>query len=229
MIVFIFDLETTGVDITKDRIVEIAAVHAHGDIRMNCESFSTTVRVDPDILKDRGEEAFAVHGITNEEIKEGPTLEQAWTRFLRWIDDVVNSATKYESESDDDVGSPALLENPVVVLVAHNGIRFDFPLLMCELLRHNLSASVFERWYFVDTLHVFKDLNHYSCIKLQCLARDTTTDPGDAHRAIDDCIALRKITHIFGQRLGTSMKYLLSFYLVELDLASSIAQLTMLM
>ena len=37
MIVFILDLETTGVDIGKDPIVEIAAVHAHGDIQMNCE------------------------------------------------------------------------------------------------------------------------------------------------------------------------------------------------
>ena len=36
MIVFILDLETTGVDIARDRIVEIAAVRAHGDIRMNC-------------------------------------------------------------------------------------------------------------------------------------------------------------------------------------------------
>jgi len=63
-------------DITKDHIIEIAAVHAHGDIRMNCESFSTTVRVDPDILEERGLEAFAVHGITNEEIKQGPSFER---------------------------------------------------------------------------------------------------------------------------------------------------------
>ena len=59
--------ESTGVDITKDRIVEIAAVHAHGDLRMSCGCFSTTVRVDPDILMTRGLEAFEVHGITNAE------------------------------------------------------------------------------------------------------------------------------------------------------------------
>jgi len=88
---------------------------------------------------------------------------------------------------------------------------------------------MFEQWYFVDTLHVFKDLNQYGCIKLQCLARDTMTDPGHAHRALDDVIALREITHIFAQRIGASIQHLLSCYLVELDLASSIAQLTVLM
>ena len=31
------DLETTGVDITKDRVVEIAAAHAHEDFRMKGE------------------------------------------------------------------------------------------------------------------------------------------------------------------------------------------------
>jgi len=131
LVIFILDLESTGVDVTKDRIVEIAAVHAHGDLRMNCGCFSTTVQVHPDILKERGKEAFEVHGITDEEITHGPSFEQAWIRFLAWIDDVMNSATKYDVESDDDTGLPTLLEDPVVILVAHNGIRFDFPLLLC--------------------------------------------------------------------------------------------------
>ena len=215
----------------QDRIVEIAAAHCHDDIRMHCESFATTVYVDPDILRELGEEAFAVHGISNEEINRGANFKQVWTRFLKWVDDVVNGATIYHSESDDDddVGPPAILENPVVVLVAHNGIKFDFPLLLCELLRHGLSTAMFEHWHFIDTLHMFKDLNRYGCIKLQCMARDTMTDPGHCHRALDDCITLRKITNIFAQRIGLSTRHLLSCYLVELDLASSIAQLIMLM
>ena len=123
--------------------------------------------------------------------------------------------------------SPTPLENPVVVFVGHNSIRFDFPLLLCELLRHNLSTVIFEQWYFVDTLDIFKDLNKHGCIKLQCLARETMTDPGHAHRG--DCIALREITNIFANRIGTSTRHLLSLYLAELDLASSIVQLTLLM
>ena len=164
--------------------MEIAAAHCHDDLRMSGEAFSTTVRVDPDILMTQGFEAFQVHGITSEEIKHGPSFEQAWTRFLTWIDDVTNITTKYESESDDDMVSPTLLENPVVVLVGHNSIRFDFPLLLCELLRHNLPTAMFERCYFADTLHIFKDLNQYGCIKLQCLAKGTMTDPGRLHRLV---------------------------------------------
>ena len=77
LLIFILDLETTG----THRIVEIAAVQAHGNARMSCGCFSTPVQVDPDILKERGEEAFKVHGITDEEINHGPGFEQAWTRF----------------------------------------------------------------------------------------------------------------------------------------------------
>ena len=47
MVVFMLDLETTGVDITKDRIAEIAAVHSHGDVRIKGECFSTTVSANP--------------------------------------------------------------------------------------------------------------------------------------------------------------------------------------
>ena len=142
--------------------------------------------------------------------------------------DVMNSTTKQnESDSDDnDTGLPTLLESPCVVLVAHNGMNFDFPLLLCELLRHQIPTTIFKYWHFVDTLHVFKDLNHHGCIKLQCLARDTHTDPGNAHRGLDDCIALCSISHIFANKLGISMKRLFSFYLVELELESSIALLT---
>ena len=81
----------------------------------------------------------------------------------------------------------------------------------------------------MDTLHLFKELNQHGCIKFQCLARDTNTDPGDAHRALDDCIALRRIANIFAQRHGISMKRLLSFFLMELDLNSSVAQLNTMM
>ena len=55
------------------------------------------------------------------------------------------------------------------------------------------------------------------------------TDPGCAHRALDDCVVLGRIANIFAQRLGISTRHLLSLYLVELDLASSVAQLSVLM
>ena len=50
MVIFVVDLETTGTDITKDRVVELAAVHAHSDSRMSCESFASTIQVDANIV-----------------------------------------------------------------------------------------------------------------------------------------------------------------------------------
>ena len=106
----ILDLETTGFDIAKDRVVEIAATRAHWDARMNSECFATTVRVDQNMLMTRGLDAFKVHGITNEEIAAGPTFEQAWIRFVAWVEDVTNNATVFaESDSDDEVSTPMLL------------------------------------------------------------------------------------------------------------------------
>ena len=228
MVVFMVDLETTGVDITKDRIVEIAAIHAHGDIRMKGEAFSTTVCVDREIVISRGKDAFKVHGITDEEIHQGPTFKDAWMRFLKWVDDIAN-ITIQDSDSDDDMRQPVILEDPVIVMVGHNGFRFDFPMLLCELLRHRLSPMICEQWYFIDTLHVFRSLNEYGCNKLQCTATDMMIDSGNAHRALDDCTVLWQITHILAERVGMSMKQLLSMFLVQLDMASSTAQLSTLM
>ena len=228
MVVFMLDLETTGVDIVNDRVVEIAAVRAHGDVRMKGESFSTTVCADPIILKGRGKEASKVHGITDEEIKQGPTFKEAWMRFVKWVDDVANIAIK-DDDSDDEMSQPTFLEDPIIVLAAHNGFRFDFPLLLCELLRNDISTTIWEQWYFVDTLQIFRSLNEYGCIKLQCTAKDMMIDSGHAHRALDDCIVLWRITSTFAERIGISMKELLSRFSVELDLASSTAQLSMLM
>ena len=82
VILVLLDLETTGVDVARDRIVEIAAVHAPGDYRFVGGSFSTVVRVDPAILSERGGEAAVVHGISDEEIALGPDFVEAWRRFL---------------------------------------------------------------------------------------------------------------------------------------------------
>ena len=127
---------------------------------MKGECFSTTVCVDPMILESRGKEASQVHGITDQEIRHGPTFKEAWMRFVKWIDDVAN-ITMRDEDSDDDMRQPTILEDPVIVLVAHNGFKFDFSMLICELLRNNISTMIWEQWYFIDTLQLFRSLNEY--------------------------------------------------------------------
>ncbi len=65
-----FDLETTGVNVASDRIVEISWLKIQPDGR---ESKQTQL-VNPTILIDP--RAIAIHGITDEDVKDKPTFSE---------------------------------------------------------------------------------------------------------------------------------------------------------
>ena len=100
--IILLDLETTGLDVFSDRIVELAATHAPADARFYGGSFSTVVRVDQSILTERGAAAALVHGISDEEMGEGLDFQLAWRRFLTWADDLLNEAIVERSADSDE-------------------------------------------------------------------------------------------------------------------------------
>ena len=63
--------------------------------------------------------------------------------------------------------------------------NFDFPVLLFELVRNQISLATLRRFVFVDTLIILEAAREEvgACLKLQCLAR-TFCKPGDlrAHR-----------------------------------------------
>ncbi|MBO4731088.1 MAG: 3'-5' exonuclease [Bacteroidaceae bacterium] len=65
----IFDLETTGVSITQDRIVEISYIR----VEPNGNEESKTLRINPGIPIP--EEASKVHGIFDEDVKDCPSFK----------------------------------------------------------------------------------------------------------------------------------------------------------
>tara|TARA_R110002073_G_scaffold40547_1_gene114867 strand:- start:71744 stop:72520 length:777 start_codon:yes stop_codon:yes gene_type:complete len=65
-----FDLETTGVNIAKDRIVEISILK----IQPNGTKESKTWLVNPEM--EIPEESSAIHGITNEKVVNEPTFKE---------------------------------------------------------------------------------------------------------------------------------------------------------
>lgn len=65
-----FDLETTGINITHDRIVEISIIKVWPDGR----EVERTRRVNPEMHIP--EEATAIHHITDEDVAGEPTFKQ---------------------------------------------------------------------------------------------------------------------------------------------------------
>ncbi|MDR2138366.1 MAG: 3'-5' exonuclease [Tannerella sp.] len=63
-----FDLETTGINISKDRIVEISLLK----VLPNGKEESKTRRINPEM--PISPEATKIHGITNEDVKDCPTF-----------------------------------------------------------------------------------------------------------------------------------------------------------
>ena len=78
--IIFFDLETTGVDTATDRIVEISMVKIGVDGSRQVK----TRRINPEMHIP--EEATAVHGITDEDVKNEPTFRQIAKSLAQFIE-----------------------------------------------------------------------------------------------------------------------------------------------
>ena len=76
-----FDLETTGINITKDRIVEISILK----VNPNGTEEKKTWLVNPEMPIP--EVVVAVHGITNEKVANEPTFKELAKEINSWIKD----------------------------------------------------------------------------------------------------------------------------------------------
>ncbi|MEE9361317.1 MAG: exonuclease domain-containing protein [Cellulophaga sp.] len=76
-----FDLETTGINVSKDRIVEIAILK----ILPNGNKESKTWLVNPEM--DIPEEVVAIHGISNEKVANEPTFKELSKEIYNLIKD----------------------------------------------------------------------------------------------------------------------------------------------
>lgn len=74
-----FDLETTGVNIVKDRIVEISYLKVYPDGKEEQKAY----RINPEMPIPA--EATAVHHITDDDVKDKPTFRQFASQFAQII------------------------------------------------------------------------------------------------------------------------------------------------
>jgi len=75
-----FDLETTGINIAKDRIVELAMIK----ILPNGETIKEKHLVNPTIPIP--EESAMIHGIRDETVKEAPTFRELAKNIAKFLE-----------------------------------------------------------------------------------------------------------------------------------------------
>ena len=75
----VFDLETTGINVSKDRIVEICILKVNPDASRE----SKTWLVNPEMPIPK--ESTEVHGITDEKVKNAPTFKEIAPKILEMI------------------------------------------------------------------------------------------------------------------------------------------------
>ena len=194
--------------------------------------FATVVR--PTVL-NQADDATAVHGIRLEEMQSAPPFPIAFERFCAFLTASADNALEEasgtsEEESQDmvspDVPLPALCSpTPVVVLAAHNGMRFDGPVLVHECIRHGLPICHMGRFKWLDTLEVAKAHGSSLCVKLPCLVRDAAVDPGSAHRALDDAVALHAVMLRVAERRSVPLPRLLKPFVMDFDVTSSLVDI----
>ena len=117
-----FDLEATGIDIVNDRIVEISMVKVYPDGKEECK----TRRINPQ--RHIPAEATAIHGITDEDVKDCPTFKE------------IAKSLAAQIEGCD--------------LAGYNSNRFDIPLLAEEFIRADVDIDLNHR-KFVDVQTIF--------------------------------------------------------------------------
>lgn len=81
IIEIVLDTETTGLDYTKEKIVEFAAVRLeNGKIK---DEFQTLINPQQHIRKS----SIAIHGITAEMVEDAPTEEEVMPKIMEFIGD----------------------------------------------------------------------------------------------------------------------------------------------
>ncbi|MDR0231221.1 MAG: 3'-5' exonuclease [Dysgonamonadaceae bacterium] len=153
-----FDLETTGINIVSDRIVEISYLKVYPDGKEE----SRTRKINPEMPIPP--QATAIHGITDEDVKDCPTFKS------------IAKSLAAQIEGCD--------------LAGYNSNRFDIPLLAEEFLRVGVDIDLMKR-KFVDIQTIFHKKEQRTLSAAYKFYCDSDLD--DAHSAEADTKATYEI------------------------------------
>jgi DNA polymerase-3 subunit epsilon len=153
-----FDLETTGVNVSTDRIVEYSILKIHP----NGKKETKTQRVNPEMPIP--ESVSAVHGITNEDVKDEPTFKEL-------------APVLYIFLNDCDLGG-------------YNSNKFDVPLLIEEFGRAGFDFDISEK-RLVDVQNIFHKMEQRTLAAAYKFYCDKELE--DAHSAEADNTATYEV------------------------------------
>lgn len=156
--IIFFDLETTGLNITQDRIVEISVIKVFPDGHEE----EKTRRLNPEMHIP--EQATAVHGITDDDVKDCPTFKQVSKSLAQMFEGC-------------DIGG-------------FNSNRFDIPVLSQEFFNAGIKFD-FNKCRFVDVQTIYhkkEPRNLIAAYKFYC-----GKDLKDAHSACADTRATLEV------------------------------------
>ena len=156
--IIFFDLETTGVDTSHDRIVEISMIK----IMPDGEEIVKTRRLNPGMHIP--EEATAVHGITDEDVKDCPSFAQVARSLAQFVQGC-------------DFGG-------------FNSNRFDLPVLVEEFLRAGVDVD-FKKRKFIDVQNIFHKMEQRTLVAAYKFYCDKNLE--EAHSAEADTLATYEV------------------------------------
>ena len=164
----VLDLETTGFSATTEKITEVGIMKIkNGEV---LESFSEFVNPEKHIP----ERVTEVTNITDEMVKDAPTIKELFPKILEFLGDPNNT-----------------------VIVAHNA-NFDV-----GFLKQNAKVLGYDFDYtYLDTLSLAKDLfPDYKKYKLGKIAENLGIKVEVAHRALDDVDTTVKVFNVMMKML----------------------------
>lgn len=163
---FVFDTETTGVDVRHDRVVELGAVC----IESGTQTAVRKMRIDPQVPIPK--EASDIHGIRDEHVRGKPTFASVAPRFVEYLN-----------------GHAFASAAQVPWLCGYNATGFDGPLLNAELERVGLHDRIPVERIVDPMVYVRWHLRHLRSRSLESACSHFGIPLLNAHSALDDAVA----------------------------------------